>query len=622
MGAEMAPICSDREGKCAGSPLASPAQHERRRRASASAAMAGLALILGLLAYEVPLSPGGDPAEHWVLAAGILTGQGYRVVSAPESPVETRRPPGYAAFLALWMACFGSKLWVAKAFSLCCFAGSASLAYVVLARLASGPSWLPASAALLFILNLRSLHHASTVGPEMLFTLFSTATVLLADRAAQEEGMHWRVAATIGALIALSTYVRPNGAALLPAVSALLLVSRRWRTAIVVALVAAVAIGPWGWFQARAAATGAHTYLGEAASGIGENSETGRRRLIALCRRAARNVPDLVLSSGQLLLAKPRALAFRAAPPRHTQYAAETPGNDRPTVREATTRVRVTQFARRASRYFLGGIVMVGWIGAWRRKRSVAHWYMLSTMLMLSAVVPYTSSRYLLPLMPFLGWYLVVAMHAAGTTMARRLGARWPVYAAASAVWCLCGASGILALAGVVQSVDVKLRTRGEPWWAPERYEYVGPDVADYVRAALWIRDNAPTDAVVVCRKPHNVYWVAHRHAANPLGTRDAEALWQAIESLSHYGPVYLVQDAFGPRYKWDLTTENLVPAIASHRGEVACEYRTGRTATVVWRLHRAKQGAGTGAAPDACATGPSQEGSATDGVTGSDAVE
>jgi hypothetical protein len=136
-----------------------------------------------------------------------------------------------------------------------------------------------------------------------------------------------------------------------------------------------------------------------------------------------------------------------------------------------------------------------------------------------------------------------------------------------------CALAIVLTGVGVAQRVDLNLRHRGKPWWAPERYELTGADVVNYVRACLWIRDNAPSQAVVVCRKPAHLYLYSGRRGTwDPLmGSVDTpDRTWASIARLEQFGPVYVIEDAFGDRFGGAHTKDLLAPVLQAHGDSLA----------------------------------------------------
>jgi hypothetical protein len=304
------------------------------------------------------------------------------------------------------------------------------------------------------------------------------------------------------------------------------------------------------------------------------------------------NVPIRALSVGQLLLARPEPLSFRAVQPEPAAAGASAETLDGSDSGGVPNDLGAGRLLRRASRYVLALLALAGCVITWRKRSSAAHWYALFTALML-LVVTYRPVRYWYPLLPFLAWFLVSALGSAGAVIAGRRGRRGAAWVGAAVVGTACALSLAFAVLAGCQALDVRLRTVGLPLWAPERYEFVGPDVANYVRASLWIRDHAPPDVVVLCRKPANTYWIAGRRARGYPWTADPDQFWHAISRLRQYGPVHIIQDGFGTRYDGvDLSRHNLVPTLQRYRREVEAIRVFHTPSTVVWRLRQARTSA------------------------------
>lgn len=543
---------------------------------------AGGALVVGLLAYEVPLSPGGDPSDYLVLARSLRLGHGYRMISEPGEPPETKRPPGYPGFLAAWMTLFGDSLLALKASSLVCFSTAAALVCVFALRRGRMGLWSVIAVCLLFVVNLWSLQYATEIYSEMLFTVLGLLIVLLADVSATQQRMPYWAAAVLGALVAGATYVRPTGVTLIPAIVLCLLVQRHWRQAAITGIVCVALLAPWGIIEVKAASSGKHTYL--AAVERESRSPGSSSPFVTYAQRTLKRLPGRSIGLSHVLFARPHHLSLKARPrhvPSPAAASAESPGQ---VYQESSPRRGLAAQIKLLGRHLVSLLAIAGLIVTWRRKPSAAHWYTLCTALMI-CLAPYETMRYWYPLLPFLAWFVVEIVYEGASVAVGWTTKHWAERFGLAAVAMLCTLYGIVGAVSIAQSLDAKLQTRGLPWWAPERYEFAGSDIANYVRTALWIRDRTPLDAIIVCRKPSFLYAVCGRRATCLLWSAP-ETLWKQANELLRLGPVYFIQDGFGTRYNnEDSSTRNLVPALAAHRSEVTEEYRLTEPTTVLWRL-------------------------------------
>jgi len=546
------------------------------------------ALAVGALAFNFRLICAGDNAEYLILAKSIAEGRGYRMLAEPGAPTETKRPPGYPLFLAGWMWLFGERLWVLKATSLVCFAGAAGLGYLLVARQPGAAPWIAAGGILMFVLNENSLHYASVVGTEMPFTLLGIGALLTLELTAAEETRRWRWGILAAALIAAAIYVRPNGLSLIPAALVFLMLRRRWATAILVTVLAGAAILPWAWYQARATAGGEHTYLAATLGQTEEDAET-QSEMSKYLYRIRRNAAAHALSLGQSLLARPAHLSFVPVVPALPAVTSSHP--DRPS--EATPKAPGADTSGgidwgHLSRYMLTVLVIIGAVVTWRGGGSSMHWYVIFTIAML-LVTPWPRGRYLFPLLPFFGWFLVSSIVWLARLMDGWIGEHRAGKLGYLGVASACGLALLLTSMAISQQLIANLRCRGLPYSAPERYVYEGLDVANYMRAAAWIKDNTPPDAVIACRKPYNVYWVTRRRA-KMVWAESPEDVWKGLERLSESGPVYVIKDAFGDRYsERALTHRYWRNALAQHHEGVRMVFESQAPRTSVWRVRHEK---------------------------------
>ena len=236
-------------------------------------------VALLLLTWQPALDPGGDNAEYLRLARSLATGHGYTTLGDPVPRHETQRPPGYPAFLAIFMRLFGERLWVLNATSMLLLLASAWLAWGVLRRQSGTTLWLTATAVGLFLWNLQILDLAGTVGSEMLYTALAFLALLALLRFMGDKDrdllpypagcqpanrlQEWIWLGIAILACAASVYVRPNGLTLVPAFGIYLALHKQWRALLVGALGVAMLLAPLAVMQYRGRHQG-HTYMADA----------------------------------------------------------------------------------------------------------------------------------------------------------------------------------------------------------------------------------------------------------------------------------------------------------------------------------------------------------------------
>jgi hypothetical protein len=181
-----------------------------------------------------------------ILAKSLATGQGYRYLNLPGTPVASHFPPGYPLVLSvLWriMPSPGSSIFAFKVLNALLF----GIVAVLIAQLVWERLQNAAMAVLVGILTAISiplLVLSSMVLSEMLFLALTLYALIRAERVANtRSGVP--AAAVVGALIGVCMLVRSHGVVLLPAALIPLLAQRRWRESGVLALCTVVVIAPW-----------------------------------------------------------------------------------------------------------------------------------------------------------------------------------------------------------------------------------------------------------------------------------------------------------------------------------------------------------------------------------------
>jgi len=217
-------------------------------------------LVLGAIALAValltvtpwPVGVFQDDAIYVTLAKALATGDGFRMINMPGAPHATHFPPGYPLLLAaLWklFPSFPDNIVVFKFLNALFLAATAVGTYrFSRSRLELGV--LGASvAAMIGTISVVVLVITGVVLSEPLYMALVLPTLLLAERAADDGEA--RSAAGAGALIGVLALVRTVGVFLLPAALLVLLVRRRWQSALVLTLVALLFIAPWqAWVSA------------------------------------------------------------------------------------------------------------------------------------------------------------------------------------------------------------------------------------------------------------------------------------------------------------------------------------------------------------------------------------
>ena len=234
-----------------------PVTHDTRAAARRWApALALLALCLPTLLFvwsnrDVPhFGVLQDDGMYLIDAKALAEGAGYRILSLPSQPYDTRYPPLYPLYLSLaWRetASYPAALTAAVMLSWLCLPMVLLLGYrwCVRQRFSVPITWLTLG---LFALNPYVLFFVSNLGSEMMFMVFLLGAMLAAER----EG--WRWALFAGLLAAAAYLTRTSGIALLPAAIAYYYSKKQARGALWFALGMLPAVAGWAvWSRLHAA---------------------------------------------------------------------------------------------------------------------------------------------------------------------------------------------------------------------------------------------------------------------------------------------------------------------------------------------------------------------------------
>jgi hypothetical protein len=208
-------------------------------------------LVAGYVALLQTPSAGTfhDDGVYLVTAKALAEGQGYRIISLPGEPPQTKYPILFPWVLSLvWrlVPSFPANLPWLRLVPLLATLAWLSLSWPLLRRL--GASRTQASAIVLLTAISPWVAFLSTaLMSETLFALLLTAGLLMMTRACQEDGT--RIDPLIaGFLFGAATLTRIAGIAPAAAAVALFVVKRRWSSAAQCLLGGAAVIAPWFWW--------------------------------------------------------------------------------------------------------------------------------------------------------------------------------------------------------------------------------------------------------------------------------------------------------------------------------------------------------------------------------------
>lgn len=555
-----------------------------------------LGVVLGALQLHPHLGVFNDDAEYLVLGDALASGQGYTWANDPLEPPHNKYPPGYPLAVAGVLLATGNAddayggIIPVKLLTLLAFTGALVVLWLLLGRTQREPGLEPLLAVGLLAVNPFVLEYAVQIMSELPYTLLSLLALYVAARsgldgratsgllpslfgharpprhsressppqgarnpsheedakadsanlnspetvlASAQATPNWGQVALLAVLATLCYYVRGPGVTIAVSLALWLLVHRQFRGAAVIGGVSAALIGVWQVRNAIVLPVNIYAYqffLKEQ-----EDPLAGTIGFTDFLARIASNAEHYVLA-GFLDIDRPGLSLI------------------------------------------VGAIAAAGWLVAalgWgaqiRRNFSLVAVY---TFIYLGLIIiwPYASGRFLIPVLPFVGYFGLLG----GRLLLKR------VFGEPAAQGILLAGASALMLALVLVNAAL-IRTNLERWSAdPAQYYSYDPPWSSYLQTAQWLGVNlAPAD-IVMARRHFAMYVYSGRLTAKyRYDTDDYEMGYL----LSGTETKYVVEDAFaGARGDFS----QLPPALEAREGGLDLVYATTRDPPVrVWHLLR-----------------------------------
>lgn len=536
-------------------------------------------LIIGLLAALLGLMfikrtwTDGDEGRYLGLATAIAQGEGQTLSHLPVPEPEWLTPPGYITALGWLHRATGGDLFWLRFFSLLCYVlGCVAFAAYALRRDGRpGTILLPALVAGLFTVPLLS-HSWMFMTETPFFLVMALSMWVAADNRGPGRN---RRAFTAGALCGLAMLIRPAGIALLPALLAVYALRRHFLGVLLALLGFGLLFSPTIIRSMRLIGV-PFPHMTHFASEAETGSGGGLTRLM-----------------GNIVESFPAY--YTRDLPSHLLYSLFD-------YRCLLCLLGLGSLVKPLS-ILVAVLVTIGFLARLRRPGVgeffwIAYWPFLCSYNQPdyeAAGIFLYQARYLLPILPLAGWYLVEGLGCLGRLLPGR-GPVWPrvgpALGLAVAAYVLLAALG----AGVA-----RLRNEAAVWgrsdFDPVRQYQLASEtdhaLGTYLEAAHWLASNTPPDAVVASRKPEHVWLVSQRRgfrydgADLPHGSaHELTNVWDIILSQSGQGPLYILEDGFpaGTGYG-NVRIHALVPALAAHEDDLELLMETRAPTARVWRV-------------------------------------
>lgn len=479
----------------------------------------------------------GDDAWYLVLARALAEGAGPRAISSAGAAfVSQVYPPGFPAVLStvfLLNPQFPDNLTWLKAVSVVAMIGAGLLTFIVGHSLGRLPRGLALAVALATVLTPALVFQAtSTMMSEPVFLFVQLAAVLLVERARRSEdnqaGLRWAVAA--GLLAGAAVLLRTAGLVVGLAGVCYLAYHRRWRASAICGLIAVCCVLPWSWYARTNAPTRAELldHGGLMAVSYAEQFWTTEAGTVTareatpsmLPGRVAGNLANIAIRDiGGIVV----PLLFRTSSESGLEVIGLGPPEDGkvPSMGAA--------LGTKVASLGLALIALLGFVVSCRRRLTVVE-PLVAISIGLTALWPFWTFRFVLPLVPFLFVYLVTGAESLGHLVRRRLAI--DTFAPARVgLMVVLGLYGLDHAQFIAQASGVP---RGVPWKVQ----------ADDARMVLdWLRLHADREGAIAADNPALVYLYTGRRTIASNGFEDRWTRWtrmgvRYVVSLSDSEPL------------------------------------------------------------------------------------
>lgn len=459
----------------------------------------GGVLLSATVVYLGLLRPEGfgsyhDDGLYAVLGKALASGQGYKVISLPFEPDQTKSPPLYPFVLSLiWRL---NPHFPQNVPWMMLLSVVATVLFLMLVwRYLVSRQYIGPSGALIIVtlaaLNWRTIILATGVYSEMMYALLSVIALHLAERREEEE-KGFKGGITVGVVMGLAFLARSSGIALPVAVVAYYLIKKRWRSAVVPAAVAGLFILAWlvwGHFHRPAVdSTNAGYYesylstLSQVLGGDGLGS-----KLASLLNLAAKNAVLLIVVTAPLV-----ALGL------NYDWTQNFSG--------ALAAIGFVLFVM-TFMFLIGGFFRFRHAGI-----RLLHTY-VAVYVLIHILWPYAAyDRFLMPLLPFLLLFLLTEVKLLGLSAQKEFASRGATAKKFSAA--LISLVLVMLIGFVAYNVIAGIRTLHSSGKEKARF-------LEDQAAIQWLKNNAFGSDVVVCYRDPTYYLYTNLKTIRSISARE-----------------------------------------------------------------------------------------------------
>lgn len=496
------------------------------------AIVVALALLLWLPRFSGPIDLRWDAGVYYLLGSSLAEGHGYRILSEPGLPEALQYPPLLPGIVAVYQRILGSTdpaviaPWLRKSYAVL-FVAFAIAVFVLAKRFLRGG--LAVAAAALCLLHHQTIFLSDLLFAELPFAVLTVCFALVATSASRPYRPRLREVALF-ALAVAGFLLRTAGLALLIAWASEALVHRRWRLAFIRGALALVPVLAWQGYVSHVRKSDAYArpaYEYQRAPyqyynvSYAENAllldpfrpELGRVDASTVTSRLIRNLPTMVEAVGQ-------AATTTRVQWRHLFGQMQRKLLGRSLIPLDAVLVPMICIAA----FVFAGILLLVAQKAWL----MVLFIVASIALVWTTPWPAQFSRYLAPLIPFLDICFILAWSRLRSTFCVRDSGRIGTFAQV-----LLGGVMFLAFTMEAYTVARLFRARQLPDAVvldPGKqgaYRLFAHNATwrAWEKALLWIKSNAPQNAIIATSAPHFCYLLSgYRAVLPPMETAPSHA--------------------------------------------------------------------------------------------------
>lgn len=370
-----------------------------------AATIAACAVVAAIYLLRLNTAAGllGDDGWYILLARSLASGEGFTLSHTPEGGLP-KYPPGFPLLLSLVFLIapgFPANVYLLKGISVIAMAGVGIASFRYFAQ-RSLPAPMAAGLAIAVVSTPAFVFLAtSTVMSEGVFTLSLLVTLLLVERSLRVgTTSSMLLAAGLGAATVL---IRTAGAPLLLAIPVYLCAKGRWRPAALFLVTAAACLAPWVAYTAARPPSPQGSYTTEVWRRWADDPSSGRVTIGDFPARIANNAFDVF---GRAVAGIVVPELFRG-PTESGEETVSLGGAWSATASGSMGSATGTM----AVSILLSALAVIGFVSAVRRGATATEFF-VPLSLALTLVWPFWTFRFVLPLAPYLLFYLLAGVRA------------------------------------------------------------------------------------------------------------------------------------------------------------------------------------------------------------------